>query len=280
MKNNIDKVTNMVKSLNVDDIVPNFWNPNVMDEATLNRLADEIRSIGFIDPIQVVPLEDGKYMIIGGEHRWRVAKILGYKTIPCVVLSDEKFKDTDLQKFITVRLNVLHGKIDPEKFVNLYNEMVDKYGDEALRELMAFTDENAWKKLVGGVRDALVESGLPEELIQRFDETTREIKTIDNLSSILNYLFSQYGDTLKNNFMVFTYGKKEHIYIACNKDVYDKIRGISLKVKENQVDINDVLSVLFDNWESIDFSEFKKVSDDYNNTGGNNNIESGSVVKP
>ncbi len=249
-----------IKMISVEQIVPNTWNPNVMDDATFNRLAAEIEEVGFIDPIQVVPIENGKYMIIGGEHRWRVAKVLGIKEIPCVVLTDTKFQSQELQKFITVRLNILHGKLDPEKFVNLYKEMAEKYGDEELRNLMAFTDESAWNKLVKGVRDALVDSGLSQELIEKFDETSKEIKTIDNLSMILNQLFLQYGEDLKYNFMVFVYGRKEHLYISCTSDVYNMVSAILDKVRAEQVDINDVFRILFREWENkIDFSRLNKV---------------------
>jgi ParB family chromosome partitioning protein len=82
-----------VVEIPIDKIVPNTWNPNVMDDETFNRLAEEIQDVGMIDPIQVVPIEgeEEKYMILGGEHRWRVMKVLGYETIPCIVLTDEKF---------------------------------------------------------------------------------------------------------------------------------------------------------------------------------------------
>jgi uncharacterized ParB-like nuclease family protein len=113
-----------VGQIPLEQLRPNPWNPNEMDDAAFNRLAEELQDVGMIDPIQVVPMEDGLYRIIGGEHRYQVARTLGWKTLPCVVLSEARWKDEDLQKLVTVRLNVLRGKINPERMVSPYFDAI------------------------------------------------------------------------------------------------------------------------------------------------------------
>src|SRR3972149_2330349 len=115
--------------LDVDACEPSDWNPNVEDLATFNELVENIRQVGMVDPIQVVPLGDDKYRIVGGEHRWKASRLAGLERIPAVVLPDW---DEDVQKVQTVKLNVIRGRFDPKRFAALWNELEAKYGRPAL----------------------------------------------------------------------------------------------------------------------------------------------------
>lgn len=227
------------------------WNPNEMDEKTFNRLVDELREVGLIDPIQVVPLEDGRYRVIGGNHRVRAARVLGWEEIDCVVLTDKKFQSEDLQKFLTVRLNVLRGKINPEKFIGLYNEMVNKYGKEAMKELMGFTDRDAFDKLIGEV-ERNIRKALSPDLAKRFQKVKKEIKTLDDLGNILNKLFTEYGDTIDRNFMYFSYGGKEHLYIICSRKLWRLVNSLMDYISKENLDASEVFSeIILDYVEKI-----------------------------
>ena len=85
----MDKKFSEVKNIPIDKIIPNDWNTNKMSDKEFNRLVKEIEEVGFIDYPQVVPIEDEKYVLIGGEHRHRAARVCGYTELPCVVLSDK-----------------------------------------------------------------------------------------------------------------------------------------------------------------------------------------------
>ena len=239
-----------VQQLKIEDCMPNSWNPNVMDDDMFNMLCREISELGFIDPIQVVPLENGKYLIIGGEHRWRAARAVGYDSIPAVVLTDAKWREQDLQKFVTLRLNVIRGKINPEKFAALYEELANHYSHEELQSLMGFTDEEAFNKLVGSVSTALKESGLPAEITEKFDEAKQKIKTVDDLTMILNQIFAEYGDTLDRNFMWFSFGGKKHLYVICDKGLWQQVEAFMKEADENNADVALQFSRLFDLWAS------------------------------
>lgn len=226
------------KTVSVDMLEPNSWNVQTQDAATFNRLREEIRQNGCIAPIEVVPLDDGKYRILGGEHRWRACLAEGVTEVPVIALTDKKWKDEDLQKFSTVRLNAIHGKIDPEKFAKLYNEMADKYGSDALQDLMGFVDAKGFQKLLGSVSKGL--GGISKDAKKKFDESAKEAKTVEELTSILNELFAKYGDTMDQNFIILTHGRKEHIYISMNPRLKATMEKVVEYCKFNKVDINDV----------------------------------------
>lgn len=69
------------------------------DEAELRRLADSIEKHGLLQPILVRPAENGFYMIVHGERRYRACKIAGIVNIHCGVrndLSEEQIRDIQL----------------------------------------------------------------------------------------------------------------------------------------------------------------------------------------
>jgi hypothetical protein len=238
-----------VRDVPVDRIKPNPWNPNEMDDETFNRLAEEIQSVGFIDPIQVVPTEDDMFMIIGGEHRWRVSKVLGYEFVPCVVLDDAKWSDVDLQKFVTTRLNALHGKVNPEKFMQLYLDLAKRHEEGALQALMGFTDQDAWKSLTKGVRKGLEDAGVNKEALKKFDEAAAELKTVDDLSGILNKLFTDHGNDLKYNFMILSFGGKEHLYVQFDsKSDFGRVKKKIESMRGSGTTADRVLHDLLDGW--------------------------------
>lgn len=229
------------EELPIDKIVFNAWNPNTMPEESLDRLADEIGNVGFLEPVQVVPLQDGKYRVLGGEHRVRACTKLGHATVPAVVLTDAKWQDEDLQKFVTVRLNVLKGKLDPARMAALYDEMAKKYGEDALQKLFAYTDKGAWNHTLTQIKKGLKQTGMPKKLVKEFDDASKEIRSVDDLSNILNQLMTKHGDTVQQSFMIFTYGGKDHVYIALDKESQKALRKATKWCTQTGNDINEVI---------------------------------------
>jgi len=259
------------RKIAIDKIVPNVWNVNKMDDIEFARLVQEIRELGFITPIDVVPIEgpEEKYRIIGGQHRWEASKVLGYTEIDCTVVTDEKWKDEDLQKLVSVRLNIIHGKIDPEKFAVLYDEMEKKYGSESLMDLMGFTDKFAWDKLTSSIRDSLESSGMTKKQIEKFDESMKEIKTVDGLSSVLNKIFNEHGDTLRFNFVSFSFGSKEGIFVMCEDGaVYNSVKSLLDTAKEKNIKADTAIGKFVKNWKDTGIDDIEPNVDIVENTEG------------
>ena len=66
-----------------------FANPNQprshFDEDALTELATSIRELGVISPITLRKNDDGTYLIIAGERRFRASKLVGLRTVPAYV---------------------------------------------------------------------------------------------------------------------------------------------------------------------------------------------------
>jgi len=227
----------------VDKLVVNAWNPQHMDEGMFARLVEEIKENGCVAPVQVVALDDGMYRIIGGEHRWKASQEAGLDEIPCTILVGKRWEDVDLQKFESVRLNVIGGKIDPSKFIKLYQEMADKYGKDALQQLMGYVDTRQFQKLVGEVQRGMKQA-LPKELHAEFDAQAKEAKTVDDLSTIIQTLFAKHGETVQQSFMVFTLERQEHVYVQTTRATMKALKAVLHHCTENSLDINVVLEPL------------------------------------
>lgn len=80
-----------IYQIRTDSIRPNRAQPRAtFDNNAIIRLADSIRRYGILQPLTVRPAEDDdlySYELIAGERRLRAAKMLGYFTVPCVILS-------------------------------------------------------------------------------------------------------------------------------------------------------------------------------------------------
>ncbi|AMM44262.1 ParB-like partition nuclease [Arthrobacter phage KellEzio] len=212
----------------------NAANPNEQDERTFNALCQSIQDEGWVEPMATaVPAGDGFYDIVGGHHRHDAATVLGIEDGPVWLLDPEKF-DKDRQNWTMVKVNILKGKLNPSKFTALYQDMVAVYGAEVLQAQMGFTSEDAFKSLYQDVR-----RNLPPELAKALDGQKEEIKTIDDLSLVLNRLFREHGETLPSNMMVFSFGGKDVLWVRADKQLWDAVTTVAKDTAKEGEDMNE-----------------------------------------
>jgi len=232
-----EKVRGKMMEVPIEKVFPNQFNPNVMDEKEFNLLVKNVQEIGMAVPITVVEKKDGTFMIIGGEHRWKAARLTGEKKIPAVVYREEDISE-DFIKFQTMRLNMIHGKIDPKKFIDMYNSLSNRYSEEVLKESMGFLNQAEWDRLLSKVK-----AGLPnKDLKERFDQVKEQIKTMEDLSTVLNRLFTEYGSTLPYAFMIFDFGGKENLWVRMDKPLFSTMKMIANECVLNKVTLDAVLN--------------------------------------
>ena len=226
-----------LENLPIEKVHPNGWNPNVQDDETFNELTKDIQSDGFDEPIIVVPdeAEPGTYKIISGEHRWKAMRAMGKDTIPAVV---KEGWDEVAQKLKTVRRNLLRGRLDAQKFTRLINDIKRVYDVDhsKLSAEMGFRDEKEYWKHYQETRTAKDEAA--QDILS---DTRRELHAIDNLSVVLNEVFSQYGDTVNQNFLFFMYKKKMHLMVSMDGRLLKTVEELTAHLKSTQEDVNPIL---------------------------------------
>jgi ParB-like nuclease family protein len=258
----------------VNQIHPNPMNPNVQDDKTFNGLVRDIKKSGFDQPILVRPItnpedaryknpgpvtgkdgfpygKDQQYELVKGEHRWEAVRVLNWSAVPTVI--HPGLADDDAAKFTMVRDNMRKGKLDPEKFTKLYEQMLPKYGNELVQEHMGFLDAKEMEKYILDFEESIKDN---PEMKKEFDKEKKNIKTIEDLSRIVNNLFTKYGSTLELNFMVFDFGGTTHCMIWMDKTTKGIVDEITSFCSDNNLDINMVMqSVLQKGWDEASSDE-------------------------
>ena len=87
------------------------------------RLSESIKQHGIIQPLTIKDNNDGKYLIVAGERRWRAAQIAGLSKVPVrVIQADEK-------KFSELALveNLQREDLNPIEIAKAIKELIDIY---------------------------------------------------------------------------------------------------------------------------------------------------------
>lgn len=106
----------------INSLKPNNWNTNIVSPENELKIEHSLNKFGLFRPIIVRTLKNGTLEILGGEHRWSVAKKLGYTSIPVVNLGkvdDIKAKEVGLVD------NGRYGEDDTLQLASLLKEIGD-----------------------------------------------------------------------------------------------------------------------------------------------------------
>lgn len=231
----------LVRDIEVDLMVPNPDNVNEMDDETLSRLCEEIRDVGFIDPVNVVPLSDGKYFILGGEHRWKAAKALGMTYVPAILHTDQRWSDRDTVDLVAFRLNVIKGSQNPEKFMKVYERLSTKFGHEKLQDVFAVTDKSLWKKLTKSIRQNLEDAGVPSDVIKDVADAERKAKDFNQFTKLVNRVFEKKSEENKTGMVVFSNNGSDHIMVQADQRLMDILRVLDARAKIESKTVSDYL---------------------------------------
>jgi ParB family transcriptional regulator, chromosome partitioning protein len=111
--------------LPVSAIEPNAKQPrHVFDEESLEELKTSIQEVGFLQPIVVRDIGEGRYELVMGERRWRAAQAVGRETIPAIVRDtrdDAMLRDALLE-------NIHRANLNPLEEAAAYQQLLDEFG--------------------------------------------------------------------------------------------------------------------------------------------------------
>ncbi len=239
--------------LNIEDItIPSIQRD--ISETLVRNLAKSIDRVGFVDPILVIPSEDGRYEVINGQHRLQAMKFLGMDRIPAIVLPKEikhyiinlnvekapNLKDKAHQAYeifmeylgmdASLRENELADKIDLGYYITV-GFVVDRFGD---RRFPAYAFERVLQKV-----DDFTELPLKEA------ETERESRAnvLMKAKEVLNRRYEELGlrnalnkEAIVSKAFQMVYGKRvrmveDDFYTAFEK-IMEAIPNVSIVEEE------------------------------------------------
>lgn len=147
---------NGATEVSLTEVYPNPDQPRkAFDENALNDLANSIREHGVIMPLVVKKTDDGRYMIVAGERRYRAAIKAGLDTVPVII---KDLEDREIQEISLIE-NLQREDLNPIEAA---------YGMKRLMEEFALTQEVLAERL-GKSRPAIANTlrllTLSEEVI-------------------------------------------------------------------------------------------------------------------
>jgi ParB family chromosome partitioning protein len=109
----------------IEDVHRSDDNPRqVFDAARLRELSESIRAQGVAQPLLVRTREQGGFVLIAGERRWRAAQLAGLKSVPVVV------KDVSPQQAFELAIveNLQREDLNPIEEAEAYQRLIADYG--------------------------------------------------------------------------------------------------------------------------------------------------------
>lgn len=112
-------------SCDIEKIVPNSFQPRThFDKEKLIELADSIREKGIIQPLVVIPNNNGTYGLIAGERRLRASKVVGLREVPVVV---REIKGDDELLELALIENVQRQDLNPIEEAQAYEKLIELF---------------------------------------------------------------------------------------------------------------------------------------------------------
>ena len=144
------------RTIPVTSIFPNPDQPR-SEFGDLTELTESIKEKGVLEPLLVRPTDDGRFMIIAGERRWRASQLAGLAEVPCIEMEvDEK------------------GLAEIALIENLQRKDLTVWeeadGLAALKEKFGYTQDEIAQKISKGrttVTELLTIAGLPADIRER-----------------------------------------------------------------------------------------------------------------
>ena len=123
----------VIDDIEVKRLKANPWNTNIVTPENEAKIEASLKRFGMFRPLLVRTLSDGTLQLLAGEHRWQVAKRLGYTTVPVVNLGT---LDDKTAKEIGLVDNGRYGEDDTLQLAELLKEI----GGDDILTFLPYTD--------------------------------------------------------------------------------------------------------------------------------------------
>ncbi|MGL5711873.1 MAG: ParB/RepB/Spo0J family partition protein [Paraclostridium sp.] len=257
------------------DIHKIYANPDqprkIFDTEKIEILSNSIRSYGVLQPIVVKPDEEGKYMIIAGERRYRASRKAKLKEMPAVI------KDIPLKDLMEIALieNLQREDLNAVEEAIAYKSLIDNYNvtqeeiSEAVgksrphitntlrllnlsKEVMSMVESN---RITPGHGKALLRISDEEIQIQVANRVIEEDLSVRETESIAKRISENKSiETIKKK-------KEKDIYIVDVEEKLTSFLGTKVNISKgkkkgkieieyyNDDDLNNIISTLLESQE-------------------------------
>lgn len=209
------------RTIPVTSIFPNPEQPR-SEFGDLTELTESIKEKGVLEPLLVRPTDDGKFMIIAGERRWRASQLAGLEEVPCIEMQvDDK---------VLAEIALIENL--QRKDLTVWEEAD---GLAALKEKFGYTQDDIAQKISKGrttVTELLTIAGLPADIRARCKAANMNAKAmlLEVARQFDEAAMFEFLDNLESN------GRKKRAPQADDKDRVRKTSTPSLSVAKGDPD--------------------------------------------
>ena len=191
-KMNEEGVGAQVVQIKTDDIRPNRAQPRAdFEQNAIIRLADSIRRYGILQPLSVRPSDPEdiyRYELIAGERRLRAAKMLGYLTVPCIVMDVTEQTSAELaiiENLLREDLNMFEQAYGFKKLIENHHLTQEEVARRMSMSQSAVANKLRLLRLSYEEQRLVLETGLTERHARatlRIDNPKKRLETIRTIS--------------------------------------------------------------------------------------------------
>ena len=181
-----------VVQIKTDDIRPNRAQPRAdFEQNAIIRLADSIRRYGILQPLSVRPSDPEdvyRYELIAGERRLRAAKMLGYLTVPCIVMDVTEQTSAELaiiENLLREDLNMFEQAYGFKKLIENHHLTQEEVARRMSLSQSAVANKLRLLRLSYEEQRLVLETGLTERHARatlRLENTKRRLEAIRYIS--------------------------------------------------------------------------------------------------
>ena len=168
----------VIVQYDVDILIEPNYNPRKISAKQREEIKKSLTEFGFVTPLVVNINEDRKNIVVGGNQRLKIAKSIGFTTVPCVEVNLSE----DREKELNIRLNKNTAEFD--------YELLKKYFEKDLLFEIGFTESELGKTL-SDYEEKLAEfdnDNCEMPIVQKFNEKYDSVIIFSNNEMDFNWL--------------------------------------------------------------------------------------------
>ncbi len=184
-------VSSQVIQVKTDDIRANRAQPRAdFDNNSIIRLADSIRRYGIIQPLTVRRSDSDDiytYELVAGERRLRAARMLGYFTVPCIVIEADEQTSAEL----AIIENLLRKDLNMFEQAYGFKKLIENHGltqDEVARKMSLSQSAVANKIRLLRLSDAEQRAILENDLSERHARALLRLDSHEARAEAIRYI--------------------------------------------------------------------------------------------
>ena len=164
------------KNIPIGDLKVDGQNPNRMSDKQHKALAESIKRWGFLVPV----ITNKDLLIADGEQRYTVAKSLGMKEIPTIILPVDDVN----RRLIRQVMNKLKGEHDLVADAMEFERIIHAGKEDDLKALLVLSEEKL-QSLLRKARDEVDESTPPMDTFEVIVQCTSEDEVKETLEKLV-----------------------------------------------------------------------------------------------